>query len=169
MNTQKPMPNYENKKILQTILPIWLTFVVVIAIAAVAAVVILSLAQREIVNLNLNSEIKQTHDNLPTVVNSYIGEITVIDGEIIVIKATANKNYLTQNSLLTIKVVANTEISALEFPTILDSDPTKIQPMKKNLALKDLKVGQTIVVFSQNNIKNQETFIADLIQLQVTK
>ena len=169
MNTFKPVSNYENKKSLQIMLPIWLTIVVVIAIAAIAAVIILSLAQKEIVNLNLSSEVKKSTDSLPLVVNSYIGEITVIDGETLVIKADVDKNYLTQNSLLTVKVLANTEISALEFPMVLDSDPTKTQPVKKNLTLKDLKIGQTVVVFSQNNIKNQGTFVADIIQVQVTE
>jgi hypothetical protein len=148
-------------------LPGWLAIMIISALAISAGALIYLLAITPAVNFSTQNEIKT--DVLPKVVNSYVGQITALGNNEITVKAEAVKNYLKKDSLLTIKITAETLLTMLSFPKTLTDPSQPLALTKENIKFKDLKIGQNIVVFAAENIKNKTAFTADSVEVQAVK
>jgi hypothetical protein len=81
----------------------------------------------------------------------------------------AAKNYLLADTTLSIKITEQTLLSAITVPKILTDPKKPLALTKENIKFKDLKIGQNVVVFAAENIKNKTTLTADSVEVQNIK
>ncbi|MDD5290338.1 MAG: hypothetical protein PHT40_04055 [Patescibacteria group bacterium] len=148
-------------------LPVWLALMIILTLAISAGALIYLFATSPAVQFSAENEVKKSA--WPAVVNSYVGEITKIEKDNISLTASAEKNYLEQDTTLLVQITPATKLTILSLPKKI-SDPT--QPLaltQKEIKFTDLKIGQTVVVFSVKSIKNQNTIVADSVEVQNIK
>lgn len=146
-------------------IPVWLALLIVLLIALIGAAAIMLSYQKPLAIIKINPQEK----NLPPEVHSFVGTITEVGADYIAVKAQADRNYLLKNTDLAVKIDDKTKIQMFAVPKQLTGDPAK-DAVKSTLAtLKDLKIGQMVIVFSAENIKNLSSFTASQIDVQVVK
>jgi len=129
--------------------------VVILAAVAVAAVVlVLVLGQF------------WEREPLPEV-KSCIGLIAQINQASFNIKAGANKNYGEEDMDIVIKVDEATQYSRLTLPSIVPIDIEDISSLMKEEAIQfsDLRVGDEVVITSQDDIRGKAIFTAATVQV----
>jgi len=169
MPPKKPLPNNPpiiNQPENKIHLPAWLSLPIILIIAVLGAAFILLTYQKP---LPTNQLPPAPSKNLPATVHSFVGKITEVGADYLALEASADRNYLLKNSNLVIKINQQTEIKKMIIPQQLTGNPEKDKIQTQDITIKDLKVDQTIVVYSRDNLKNQTTFTADRIELQTIK
>jgi hypothetical protein len=119
--------------------------------------------------LSTPSTPQEKTDKIPAVINSYVGEINTIGENEITLKAKASENYLTEDKTLTIKITPETVLSSLSVPKTITDPSQPLNLIKKDIVFKDLKVGQKVVVFAAENVKDKTTLTAASVEVQSVK
>jgi len=164
-----PHPKFSLVEKPKTHLPLWLIIMIILTLAiSASALICLFTTKKPSANLPaINPAVKT--DNFPAVINSYVGKIIAIANSEFTLAAPAAKNYLSQDKTLTIKISDKTVLTALTLPKTV-TDPSK--PLiigKKLIAFKDLKIGDEVVVFAVENLKNKTVIAADSVEVQNIK
>ncbi|HPI66963.1 MAG TPA: hypothetical protein PKZ16_00190 [bacterium] len=146
--------------------PFWLSLLIIVLIALIGAAVILLTYQKPLPTNKLETAPSK---NIPATVHSFVGKITEVGADYLALEAAADRNYLLQNSALVIKLSSQTEFKKIIIPQKITGNAENDQIQTQNINKNELKVGQTVVVYSRDNLKNQTTFTADRIELQVIK
>jgi len=147
--------------------PLWLIIIIILTLAVSASVLWYVFTHKP--GSATPAAPEEKSDGLPAVVNSYTGEISAIGENEITLKAKASENYLTADKILTVKITAETLLSSLSVPKTI-TDPTKpLNLVKKDIVFKDLKVGQKVVVFTAENIKDKTSLTAASVEVQSVK
>ncbi len=158
-------------------------FIIILVLIIIFAIIILntkskqftvelapaSQTQNQIEQKNFNEKIKtntKTFKEIPKEIFSYIGEITKISNNQIIINAKENNNNLLEDKLLTINFSENIVFSKIIIPKILTGDKEKDKITKQDIEKSDLKIKQTILVVSDENIANKTEFTVSKIEVQ---
>ena len=155
------------KKSFNPRIPIWLIIIIVIIALAVVGFVVYKECVKSHREAPPSFVVEQ--DALPTEVHSYVGKIVKITNDRLVIQADAQKNYLLKNTLLTVKFNQTTEFVNLIIPKQLTGDAEKDKIKQEIISAEDIKINDTIVVSSSENIKNKILFTAERVEVQFIK
>ena len=144
---------------------LWPLLVLVLVAGIMASFVfIVQIKKEPAVELgSLETEIKKEEK---IIVNSYVGEIVSITEASILVKAEKENNILEKNLILKVWVDEKTEFSALYVPKEISWQQKLV---KDQLEKEDLKIGQKVVVLSQENIFGKQGFLAEKIEVHVVE
>ena len=115
------------------------------------------------------TEKKETEKKIPDEFFSYIGKITEISKNQIMLNALANNNNLLQDKILTVNLIEKTVFTKILIPKTLtkDSEKDKIQKIKIKKA--DLKISQKVLVSADENVAGKTEFTASKVEVQEVK
>lgn len=103
---------------------------------------------------------------VPNEVFSYVGEVTAVGNGQITVLAKKENNLLEEDTTLTIKADANTQVIKRNIPKILpESGSGSGLFSQENIALSDIKVGDQVTVVSPTNVRGVTSFTASRIEV----
>ena len=154
--------NFSSKT--KTFFSFWIILIIILILILIIGIIVVN--QTNKTKLNSSKNLQNNQAQIQSTVNSYVGKITTINNNNILIKALSDKNYLDKDTTLKITLDEKTQFIALYIPKILKKN---VKITKKVIDKNDLKVGQNIVVYSSKNLRNQTSFIAEKIEVHIVK
>ncbi len=97
---------------------------------------------------------------------SYIGEITEISNNQIMLNAFANNNNLLEDKVLTINLTEQTIFTKISIPKILTGDKEKDKIQKIEIKKSDIIIGQKVLVQADESVANKTEFTASKVEVQ---
>ena len=147
------------------------TIIVTIVLLAVVliAVYFISTAfkndNKVVVDDGQNRQAGQVDDGLPDEFFSYIGTITEIQEDGIMLNAEKAKNYLLEDAQIEVKVDETTEYQKTVIPReLVEGEEFDLKVIE--MTFEDLVVGDEVIVISHENVKGKNSFIAKQVEVR---
>jgi flagellar basal body-associated protein FliL len=116
---------------------------------------------------NTNSQNQNTTptSQVPNEVYSYVGAVTAVGNGQITVLAKKDTNLLDEDTTLTVKADANTQVISRTIPKVLPTEGGAGLFTQKDISVSDIKVGDQVTVVSSTNVKGVTTFTASRIEV----
>ena len=102
---------------------------------------------------------------IPVEVNTYIGKVLEIGRDKLIISAMSHNNNLYQDEELEILIDANTVITKYGLPKEISANTERVTSTEVESNFDELEIGDTVQVFSAENIRWRTVFKASKIKL----
>lgn len=103
---------------------------------------------------------------IPEEVYVFIGTVSKIGTDSIVINAPAHSNYLFQDEELQVLIDENTSIIKYILPNKVPAKTQVINTQQEEISISDIRIGDQVEVHSKDNLKGQLVFKANLIKVK---
>ena len=106
-----------------------------------------------------------TNIKIPETVNAYNGVVVKLGNGYLSIKAMSHNNYLARDQILEIHFNGSTKIYKRVLPKAIGPDVRFVAARERLVSKEDFKLGDMVQVYSYANIKNSQSFKADIIKI----
>ena len=103
---------------------------------------------------------------IPKEVYVFIGTVSKIGTDSIMINAPSHSNYLYQDEELRVLIDDNTSIIKYILPNKIPANTKVITTQQEDITIADIKIGDRVEVHSADNLKGQLIFKANLIKVK---
>ena len=101
---------------------------------------------------------------IPETVHSYTGTVSEVGEDHVILLLSSNENYVEEDMYVRVVVGDTTEVLQLTFPEVIPEGAVRVDTESSSITLQEIEKGDTLEVYSSENIVGKRSFEAKRIQ-----